>query len=159
MKKEHFLIVAVSLFVLAYVLDFVAGPVSFNIKTPFSFLDPLIIGKYPLTTVAIGARTLAITISIVLFLSLLGGFYFSKAVTVIFLGVMFGLYGIQQVATGTRTTTIQWTLSLVYAGVFLLVPTVYYTIRGLVEKGKAKGTAILERRKEGSEERGEDREE
>ena len=131
MKKENTLLITAGFFILAYVLDYFAGPVRITVKNHLAFLAPSVINKYPFTAVAIAIRTLGILIGILLTLSLIGEKYFAKAAGLFCLGALVELYTIQQLATGSRMTPIQWTLSLGFFGILLIIPIAYYIIRGL----------------------------
>ena len=87
---------------------------------------------FPLTTVGIFARSLGILIGVTIMLSLFEEMFFAKAVGVFFLAVLFNLFAIQQIATNTRTVTIQWILSLAFSGLGLLLPALIYLIKGLI---------------------------
>ena len=130
MKKEYFLIFSISLLVLAYVIDYISGPVSIVIKNPYLFLNQTAISLVPLTAVGIFSRSLGLLVGIILILSLISKKFFLKAITSFFLAVFFNLFAIQQLATNTRTVTIQWSLSLAFAGLALIVPIIFYLIKG-----------------------------
>lgn len=132
MKKEYLFIFAVSLLIFTYVVDSISGSVNLTIKNPYAFLDTIIMSKFPLTVVGVFTRSLGILISILLLLSLADKLYFVKAITTFLLATLFNLFAIQQIATGTRTVTIQWTLSLAFAGLALLLPALIYTLRGFL---------------------------
>jgi hypothetical protein len=132
MKKENFLVVVAALYILAYVLDHLAGPVSIIVKNPFAFLSSVYLTKFPFTAVAIGSRPLALTFSLILLFSFVNGAYFIKALVFFFLGTLAELYAVQQIATGMRMTPIQWTLSFAYSGLILIIPIIYYLLRGMV---------------------------
>jgi hypothetical protein len=130
MKKEYQIVGAIGLFALAYALDYFAGPISATIKNPFvlgNFLD-----KYPFTAVGIASRSLAIMLTVNLILSLVGS-TLAKALSALFLGGLFELYAIQQLATSAKMTTLQWTLSLAYGGFLLAFLIIYYLIIGVVK--------------------------
>jgi predicted membrane protein len=103
------------------------------IKNPLNFLSPVNLAKFPFTAVAVGLRSLAILLSAVLALSLIEKMFFVKAIVLLFLGALAELYSIQQVATGMRTTSIQWTLSLSLGGLTFILPIIYYVLRGIIE--------------------------
>ncbi len=132
MKKEVALVVAIALFALAYGLDYIAGPVLIRVKDPIEFFSNPILSKYPLTAVAIVIRSIAILLSIILILSLIEKKHFLKAAISLFIGGIFELYAIQQLATSGRVTPIQWTLSFAYSGMMLLPTIAIYIILGLV---------------------------
>lgn len=132
MKKEYLFIFAVSLLTLSYLIDSISGPVALVLKNPYQFLNQTFMAQFPLTVVGILSRSLGILISIVLILSLINKMFFLKATTAFFLAIIFNLFAIQQIATNTRTVTIQWTLSLAYSGLALLLPVLIYIIKGLI---------------------------
>lgn len=134
MKKEYLLIFSASLLILAYVIDFISGPVSLTIKNPFIFLQSAVISKFPLTAVGVFARATGIFVGVILIWSSFNKLYLVKSLGTFFLAVLFNLFAIQQVATGTRTVTIQWILSLAYAGVLLILPSIIYLILNFVKK-------------------------
>lgn len=131
MKKENLFILTAGLFILAYVLDCLAGPVNITVKNHLAFLVPSVINKYPFTAVAIAIRTFGIFLGILLLFSLIKEKYFAKAVGIFCLGALVELYTIQQLATGNRMTPIQWTLSLGYFGILLIIPIIFYIFKGL----------------------------
>lgn len=134
MKKEYTAAVAISLFLFAYVLEALAGQVTFPAFTsPFAFLNPAVLNKYPFTATAIAIRTAAIVISIVLVLSFAEIKKHLKAVIVFVLGVLFELYAIQQIATGMTVTPLEWTLSFAYAAVLLIPIVIFFLIAGAFE--------------------------
>ncbi len=133
MKKEYLLITVVGFFLASYVLNYFAGPVVISVKNPLQFLTTASLSKYPFTAVEIGLRTLALFLSLIFVLSLIEKNYFLKAIISLIVGALEILYAIQQMATLSRLTPIQWTLSFAYAGLTLLPAIVYYLIRGVIE--------------------------
>lgn len=131
MKKENMLLLVAGFFILAYVLDYFAGPVYIVVKNHFAFIAPSMLAKFPLTAVAVGIRTLGIFSGILLLFSLIKEKYLGKAAGLFCFGALAELYTIQQLATGSRMTSIQWTLSIGFSGILLIVPIAYYVIRGL----------------------------
>ena len=132
MKKEYFLVAAFAFFGLAYVLDYFAGPISFALTTPLTFLTKSYLNSYPLTAFAVAIRALGIFISLLLLFSVVEKQYFVKAFTIFVIAVLAELYAVQQIATGMRTTSIQWTLSISYAGMILISAIIYYLIAGII---------------------------
>lgn len=138
MKKEYLLAIVIGFFVLAQVLDYLAGPVYFLLSSPYSFFNQLYLNQYPLTAVAIVLRALALFLSTVLVFSLFEKAYFVKSIILFVIGALAQLYAIQQLKTGLRTTSIQWTLSIAYATLLYLLPIVVYLILGLIHGAKEK---------------------
>ena len=131
MKKEYFLVTAFAFFVLAYVLDYFAGPISLSLTTPLTFLTKSYLNNYPLTAFAISIRALGLFISLLLLFSVIEKQYFIKAFTIFVIAVLAELYAVQQIATGMRTTSIQWTLSISYAGMISVLAIIYYLLAGM----------------------------
>ena len=132
MKKEYFLIICISLLILSYVIDYVSGPVSIPLKNPYLFLNQTVISQVPLTAVGVFSRSLGLVLGIILLLSLINKKFFVKASISFFIGAIFSLFSIQQIATNTRTVTIQWSLSFAFAAMALVLPLFVYLILGFV---------------------------
>lgn len=134
MKKEYTAVVAISLFLLSYILEALAGQVRFPALTsPFAFLNPAILNIYPFTATAIAIRTAAIVISLLLIMSFVQIKKHLKATIIFVLGVLSELYAIQQLATGMRTTPLEWTLSFAYSAVLFAPIVVFFLIAGAFE--------------------------
>lgn len=134
MKKEYTAVIAISLFLFAYVLEALAGQVAFPAFTsPFAFLNPAVLNKYPFTATAIAIRTAAIIISVVLVLSFVEIKKYLKAVIIFVLGVLLELYAIQQLATGMKVTPLEWTLSFAYSAVLFAPIVAFFLIAGALE--------------------------
>jgi len=131
--KEYLLFVVAGLFLASYVLNMVAGPVKIDITSPAQFLNPNIVSRYPFTTVEIFIRALALAMGVIVFLSFIEKKYFPKMTTCIILGGLGILYAIQQLANQGKITPLQWTLAFAGAGVMLILPIIYYLIRGVIE--------------------------
>jgi len=129
MKKEFLFIFSVVLIGLAYVIDFISGRLLLPVKNPYQFLTSPLMSQYPLTTLGIFARCIGLFFLVWILLSFIQGFYFNKAIALFVIFVLSNLYAIQQLATGVRVTTVQWTISIAYASTLLLIPLVYYLIR------------------------------
>jgi hypothetical protein len=132
MKKETTLVVIIGLFLLSYVLDAVVNPLKLHLATPYQFLNPALITTYPFTTASIVIKGLGIFLSPILFLSFAEGHYTAKgAVLLILIGLM-QLYALQDIATKASVVPLEWALSLSLAGIALIVPMIWYFIRGAV---------------------------
>lgn len=137
MKKEYILFFATGLFIFGYVLDSISGPIVLAIKNPFLFyLNSEILSVYPLTAVSIGVKILTIIVTTTLLLSLINKQYVLKSIISFILAATLVLYAIQQFATGSIITPVQWTISFAFAGVGLLVPTIFYLLIGLFKRTK-----------------------
>lgn len=134
MKKEYLLITALLLFLLATILDSFAGPVALaGIRNPLTFLSGKYLTLYPFTATAIAVRTGALLLSTVLLFSTVEKKYGLKALVLTGVAVLAELYAIQQIATGTKITTIQWTLAIAYAGMTAVIPVIYFLVRALID--------------------------
>lgn len=132
MKKEYSLVTAAVFFLISYLIDRLAGAVHFVVKNPLVFITQSVYLDYPFTSFAIALKALGLFITVVLLLSFIEKAYFAKASIVFFLAFFGELYAIQQTATRGITTPIQWTLAFAYAGILLIVPIVYYILKGAV---------------------------
>lgn len=134
MKKEYTAVVTISFFLLAYVLEALSGKVVFPpMASPAAFLNPTVLNKFPFTATAIAIRTVALVLSLLLVLSFTEIKKYIKAGIVFVLAFLFELYAIQQLATGARTTPLEWTLSFSYAGVVLTPIIIFFLIAGIFE--------------------------
>lgn len=129
MKKEYIFIFSLVLIVLAYGIDSISGRIALTVKNPYQFLTSPLMSQYPLTTFGIFSRTIGLFLSVWLLLSFISGFNFQKAIGLFVVFVLSNLYAIQQLATGMKITTVQWTISIAYASSLLLIPLVYYLIK------------------------------
>lgn len=129
MKKEYVFILAFALIVLAYAIDSISGRIALTVKNPYQFLTSPLMSQYPLTSLGIFSRTIGLFLLVWLLLSFISGLYVQKAITLFIVFVLSNLYAIQQLATGMRITTVQWTISIAYASTLLLIPLVYYLIK------------------------------
>lgn len=129
MKKEYLFILAAALIILAYGIDSISGKILLDVKNPYQFLNSPLISRYPLTTLGIFSRTIGLFLSVWLILSFISNYHFQKAIFLFIVFVLSNLYAIQQLATGMKITTVQWTISIAYASSLLLIPLVYYLIK------------------------------
>lgn len=130
MKKEYIFIFAFVLIALAQGIDSISGAIALTVKNPYQFLNSPLMSQYPLTTFGIFSRTIGLFLLVWLLLSFISGFNFQKAISLFVVFVLSNLYAIQQLATGMKITTVQWTISIAYTSSLLLIPLVYYFIKG-----------------------------
>ena len=131
-KKEVWIVVGALGFLLSWIIDRLAGPVSIVVGNPIAFLtSPILLNTYPFTATAIIIRTIALFISVMLIISVLNGKYFLKAILLFFVGLLSEFYAIQQLATGFRLTTIQWTLSIAYSALSLVLGIIIMILMGI----------------------------
>lgn len=148
MKKEYFLVLILALFILSSVLDFLAGPAKPALKIPFDFLKPAILAVYPLTAVSVGVKTLFISLALLLGFSMIEDLYLAKALALFFLAVLSELYAIQQIATNSRVTPLEWTLGFAATGIVLLLPAMVFMVIGAVKTVHNKLTAAVDKTEE-----------
>lgn len=134
MKREYFATVAVSFFILSYVLDFLGGAVALPIKNPFDLLQQRLFSTYPFTAVSVGFKTLASFIAILLFLKMIEQKYLAKGAFLIFLSAMMELYSIQQIATNSLNLPMVWIVAISYTGILLLLPAIINLFIGVAKK-------------------------
>ncbi len=130
MKKDYFWITVVGLLILSYVLDQISGPIGLKLKNPYLFIQQTHLSMYPLSAVAIAAKSIAITLIFVLGFSYLKISPFIKAIVLFFFAALGQLYAIQQLATNGTVTSFTWTLGIAFAGLICLIPIAIYLIKG-----------------------------
>ncbi len=150
MKKEITLVITACLFLLAYVLDYFAGALKLTILSPIQFIDASYFKLYPMTYVSVVVRSIALMLSVTLFLSMMERQYFKKLGIVFFLGFVSEIYAFQILATGSTITPVLWTLAISYSGVLLLIPMAFYFFLGIANFliPPAKNTTPLVRHEE-----------
>lgn len=143
LPKEMWLVVAVVAFLLAYVIDLLAGPVTITVGNPVAFLtSPVLLNLYPFTAAAIIIRSIAIFISVMLIISFIDKQYVAKIAILIFVGVLAEFYSIQQLANGFKMTTIQWTLSIAYGSVLLILGIIGLVLKGIWSMFNKESTVV-----------------
>lgn len=130
MKKEYTLAFIGGLFLLAYVLEAVVNPLQEVFPTPYHFLNPTFLARFPFTTAIIAIRSLAIFLSPLWIFSFIDRQHLPKGITLLILAGLMQLYAIQDVATRAQVVPLEWALSLAVAGAALLIPSVWYFLRG-----------------------------
>ena len=129
-KQEYMLVIIVGLFLLSYILDAVVNPLTVPLTTPYHFITLENITTYPFTTASIAIRALGMFIlPLWIFGFFKGGYPAKGGISLVLAGLM-QLYAIQEVATGARLVPLEWSLSLSVAGIALLLPTMWYFVRG-----------------------------
>lgn len=138
MKKEYVFIFIAGLFLLAYVLEAVVNPLALSLATPYDYLDPAFLTRYPFTTAVILIRAVAIFLTPLWLFSFLSRNHSLKGVVLLLIAGLAQLYAIQEIATGAQLIPLEWSLSLSLAGVALLLPAVVQLLIGLAKKTKQK---------------------
>src|SRR3990167_4015036 len=130
--KEYVLAIIGGLFLLAYVLQSGVKPLNLNLVSPYQFLSVGYFKLYPFTGAIIIIRSLALFISPLWILSWFGPIHTTKAVTLLISSGLMQLYALQQVAgAGAPTVSMEWSLSFTIAGLLLLMPTVWFFLKGM----------------------------
>jgi hypothetical protein len=101
MKKEYIGVTICALFLLSYVLDYLAGPFTLTVTNPFLFIQQHL-SVYPFTAAGIGIKTLGLLLSMILITLFIEKKYFVRALVVFFTATLFEFYAIQQLATGQQ---------------------------------------------------------
>jgi hypothetical protein len=132
-STEVWLVIAAVAFLLSYLIDRIAGPVNISVGNPIAFLSSTtLLSRYPFTAAAIAIRTIAIFISAMLIItSVTERKYFTKAMILLFVGILAEFYAIQQLATGFKLTSIQWTLSIAYGSLLLTLGVIAMVLKGI----------------------------
>ena len=133
MKKEVTLVITVCLFLLAYVLDYFAGSINLGLINPMDFLNQTYFKLYPMTFVAVIIRSVAITLSTTLVLSIMERQFFKKMIISLFLGFVAEIYAFQILATGAKVTPTLWTLAISYGGALLIIPIAFYIFASIAD--------------------------
>lgn len=131
MKKEVLLVITAVLFLLAYVLDYLAGNVGLTITHPLQLTNYTFFAPYPMTTFAIAVRSVALMLSVSLLLSIMEYQYFKKLAISLFVGFLATIYGYQQLITMSSFTPLLWTIAITYAGVLMILPSATYLLLGI----------------------------
>ena len=138
LPKEYTMIIIAGLFLLAYLLDIVVDPITLNLVTPYSYLAPQYLLRYPFTTASIFIKSLGLFLSPLWFLSFFKEHFYAKGGILLVLASLMQLYALQEVATNTQIIPLEWSLSLSIGGAALLVPSVLFIIRGVIVSTKEK---------------------
>jgi hypothetical protein len=131
-KTEVWVTIAAVGFLISWFIDRVTGPIAIMIGNPIAFLaSPIILNKYPFTATGIIIRTFALFISSMLAISIVKQKYFTKALILLIVGLVAEFFAIQQLATGFRVTTIQWTLAISYGSLILVLGIIWMILKGI----------------------------
>lgn len=140
MKKEYFAALIAGLLILAYVLDAVVNPLRMRLATPYHYLDPQILSKYPFTTTSIFIKAIAIFIMPLLLLSYIKYNALAKGIGLLILASLVQLYALQDVVANTKVIPLEWAISLTVAGILLLIPTILFILAGTLKLAHGKMT-------------------
>lgn len=141
MKKGYLFVFIAGLFLFSYILEVAASPLTVKLTTPYEFLKPDLISRYPFTAIDIAIKSLAIFLTPVLAISLINRHHFAKGIGLLVLLGLVQLYTIQQVATDAKVIPLEWTISLALASLALLLPALLHLLLGLAYKTKQKLSA------------------
>jgi len=130
MKKEYTLVFIIGLFLLSYVLEAVVNPLDVQLATPYHYIDPKYLLKYPFTTATIAIRALGMFLTPLWLMSFFEGHYGGKSATTLALAALMQLYALQEVTTGDSIIPLEWSLSLSIAGAVLLLPMLSFLFIG-----------------------------
>ena len=127
--KEYQLLIIGGLFLLAYVLEALVNPLAIKLATPYSFLSPSNLLKYPFTTAVIAIKSVALFWTPLLLLSFIQKAYAAKGSILLVLAGLLQLYSLQEIATGAQVIPLEWSLAFSVAGLLLLIPTLIFFLR------------------------------
>lgn len=127
--KEYQLLIIGGLFLLAYVLEALVNPLAIKLATPYAFLSPSNLLKYPFTTAVIAIKSIALFWTPLLLLSFINGAFAAKGSILLVLAGLLQLYSLQEIATGAQVIPLEWSLSFSVAGLLLLLPTVIFFLK------------------------------
>jgi len=140
MKKEYIVVLVLGLFLFAYLLDAVVGPIAADLATPYHYLTPQNLFIYPFSSASLFIKAAGLVIVPVLLLSFFQRMYLLKAASILVLSALYQLYALQQVATNAETIPLEWSLALTLAGLILLIPMVVFLFKGLLSVAHTKLT-------------------
>jgi hypothetical protein len=130
--KEYMLMIIGGLFLLAYVLERTTNPIKVPLANPYQFLQSEYLRTYPFTTAIIFIRSLALFMTPVWLLSFFGKAHYTKGGFLLVLAGLMQLYAIQELASKVKTIPLEWTLSLSLGGMALLLPTLLFFFKGMI---------------------------
>ena len=99
LAKEYQFLVIVGLFIFAYVLEALVNPLQIDLLTPYNYLSPQYLAKYPFTTAIIAIKSIAIFWTPLFLLSFINKAYGAKASILLVLAALLQLYSLQEIAT------------------------------------------------------------
>lgn len=141
MKLEHWFVVVIGLVIFAYVLDSITNPLTLGLPTPYHFLVPETFKLYPFTTLSILIKAAALVIAPIVILALFEIKKYTKGILIFVLSALYQLYAIQDVATGAGAIPLEWSISLVVAGLILICVAIFYLFFGIGGKVNKLGTS------------------
>lgn len=127
--KEYQLLIIGGLFLLAYVLEALVNPLTIQLATPYSYLAPATLLKYPFTTAIIAMKAIAVFWTPLLLFSFIKKAYAAKGAILLVLAGLLQLYSLQEIATGAQIIPLEWSLAFSVAGLLLLIPTVIFFLQ------------------------------
>lgn len=136
--KEQIFIFTVGLFLLSYLLEAVVEPLKIRLVTPYAYLSPLYFAKYPFTTAAVLIRGLSLFMAPLLIMSFFPKGYFTKVGILLVASALLQLYALQEVSSGTTLITLEWSLSITFAGACLVFPAILFALKGIFHSAKEK---------------------
>lgn len=139
MKQEYWLALIIGLIVFAYVLDFVVNPLNVSLVTPYHYFISESLSLYPFTTTSIVIKAIALFIAPLLLLSFAGFSKLIKGIIIFIVAGLLQLYALQDVATGSRTIPLEWSLAFTLAGMALIIPSIIYVLWGMIQKAGSVG--------------------
>ncbi len=134
MKQEHWLVVIVGLVIFTFVLDAILPKLVVDVPTPYHFLTTAYFLTYPLTSVSIFLKALAIFLTPILLLSFAGWTKLTKGISIFIVSAILQLYALQDIVTRSGLIPLEWSIPFTVAGLGLLVVSLIYIIMGVIQR-------------------------
>ncbi|OGD83149.1 hypothetical protein A2572_03830 [Candidatus Collierbacteria bacterium RIFOXYD1_FULL_40_9] len=136
--KEYFFLTIVGLLLLAYVLEAVVDPLALKLATPYNYLSPEVLTKYPFSTAVILLRSIGLTLIPILIFNFFNKGYGAKFIISLLISGLTQLYAVQEVATGTTLAPLEWSLSLAVMGIFYIFIALVFLVLNISQVVKNK---------------------
>ena len=127
------MIVAIGFFILGYILDAVANPLTLALPTPYHFFTSANISTYPFTTTSIVLKALGVVMGVLIVLASLGLKRFIKGAILLVLSGLLQLYALQDVASRAAVVPLEWALGFTLAGLLMFLPILIFFFTSLFE--------------------------
>lgn len=138
LPKQQVFVMIIGFFLLSLLLQRIVKPITFQLSSPYAFLNPVYATQYPFTAVVVIIRAISMALTPLFLLSFIPGKYFFKLVTLICICVLSQLLSIQEIISDTTIIPLEWALSLSIAGALLIPPIILYFLKGFYHSAKSK---------------------
>ena len=138
--KAQLFVVTIGLFLVSFLLEKIVSPIKLGVSSPYAFLDPTQFVKFPFTSVVIVIRAFSFFLAPLFLLSFIPHRYFVKIGILLIIGSLCQLYSLQETVSGPGLLPIEWAISISLAGALLVIPIIYFVLKGIFLATKAKLT-------------------